>query len=347
MKKSILTLIKTVLPLLLGVYLIWFFFSSMSDSSKEQFYSAIKEANYLWLFLSVLFGWIATVSRAIRWGYVIEPLGYKTPLWNRYHAVMIGYLINLTIPRAGEASRAAMLYRSDEVPFAKAFGTIVAERAVDLMMLAGIGLFTMYIGAGDFELIWSEMITKFSGAPKEEGGFPWKYVVLGILALGMAYLAYKYKKDEKFKTKIKEFITGLIGGLLSVFKSKNPEGYIFHSIAIWACYLIMFALPFYALDQTSDFPVKGMLIGFIAGSIGIIFTNGGIGTYPLLVGLVIAFYLKADYPAEAEGIGNALGLLIWTSQTLMMIIMGLVSLVMLPKNHNEKNDKTAEAISED
>ena len=100
-KKTILTLVKTVLPLLLGVYLIWVFFTGMSEEAKLLFYKAIREANYFWIILSMILGFIAFLSRAYRWKYVLEPIGFNTKFWNRYHAVMIGYLINLTINLKG------------------------------------------------------------------------------------------------------------------------------------------------------------------------------------------------------------------------------------------------------
>ncbi len=347
MKKSFSVLLKTVLPLAIGVYLIWLFYSSMSEDSKLQFYDAIKKANYLWILISLILGWIAVVARAQRWKYVLEPLGHETPLKHRYHAVTIGYLINLTIPRAGEATRAATLYRSDQVPFAKSFGTIVAERAVDLVMLASIFFITTLVGGKDFELIWEELMVKFGPKGAVEGGFEWKYVFYGVIALGIAVVAFFYFKSASFKEKIQSFLKGVFNGLFAIFKSKNPGGYILQTFIIWGSYLLMFGLCFYALDETANFPIKGILIGFIAGSIGITLTNGGIGSYPLLVGLVIAFYLKEDYPESAEGIGNALGLLIWVSQTLMMIILGLVSLVLLPKNYSKENVTTSTSTKQD
>ncbi len=341
MKKALAIFLKTVLPLALGVYLIWLFYTSMSEESKTQFYDALKKANYFWIFISLALGFIAVVARAQRWKYVLEPMGYKTPLKNRYHAVTIGYLINLTIPRAGEATRAATLYNSDNVPFSKSFGTIVAERAVDLCILASIFFITTLIGGKDFELIWAEMMAKFGGGVSNENGFPWKFVIYGIIGLGFIALGILYFYSPTFKEKLVNFIKGVFNGVFAIFKSKNPGAYIASTLVIWICYLLMFGVCFFALEETSHVPVKGMLIGFIAGSIGITLTNGGIGSYPLLVGLVIAFYLKGTYPNQSEGIGNALGLLMWISQTLMMIVLGLLSLVLLPKNFSAENDKTS------
>ena len=345
-KKLILTLVKTVLPLLLGAYLIWHSFSSMSEQDSIQFYKAIKEANYFWIILCLFISSIAFFSRAYRWKYTLEPLGYKTSYWNRYHAIMIGYLINLTIPRAGEASRAVMLYRSDEVPFSTSFGTIIAERAIDFITLLSLVALTVFIGYDDFFAIRDAIVLKFGGKPTSEVGFPWKIIVFSFIGLCGIIALYLFIKKEAIRNKIIEFVKAVFAGLFSIFKLKSPFAYIFHTILIWVSYLLMFALPFYALESTNDFPISGILLGFIAGSIGVVLTNGGIGTYPVLVGLVVAFYLEKDYPNQALGIGTALGWIIWLSQTLLMIVLGLISLVLIPKNFTEENDKTSIPSSE-
>jgi uncharacterized membrane protein YbhN (UPF0104 family) len=339
-KKAILTFVKTVLPLLLGVYLIWIFFSNMSPESKTLFYKAIREANYFWIVISLILGVAAYFARAWRWKYVLEPMGYETKFSNRYHAVMIGYLVNMTIPRAGEASRSAMLYRSDGVPFAKSFGTIIAERAVDFVMLCSIAFLTAFLAYDDFLEIKKQIIDSFGGAASEKGGFPWKLVIYGVvLALGVVF-AYLVLFKPQFRAKLINFIKEVIAGVFSIFKSKSPLGYIAYTLFIWGAYVAMFALPFQSLEQTSGIHIQGIMLGFIAGALGITFTNGGIGTYPLLVGLVVAFYIGDDYPDDAQAIGNALGMLIWVSQTLLMILLGLISLFLLPKNYQTEDEQT-------
>lgn len=341
-KKTILILIKTVLPILVGGYLFWVFFSQMSDEHMASFKYALSEANYFWIFLSLAISWVALISRAIRWGYVLEPLGYDTPVKNRYHAMMIGYLVNFTIPRAGEASRSAMLYRSDGVPFAKSFGTIIAERAIDLLMLGSVFLLAMVVGYDDLMQIFNQITASNVGAEGQPvEGFQWKYLIYGIIGVGFIAGIVLMIFNEKFRTKLMDFIKGVLNGVLSVFKTKKPFSFIFHTVLIWVSYIAMFAVPFYSLPETTDFPLSGYLIGFIAGAVGISLTNGGFGVYPLLVGMVIAFYLKDDYSAtEAEGIGKALGMLLWMSQTVFMILLGLLSLVLLPKNYTKENVKT-------
>ena len=126
------------------------FFDNMKEDEIDLFYLTMKEADYFWIVLSLVLGFAAFVSRAYRWKCLLEPMGYKSKSINRFHATMIGYLVNLTIPRAGEASRAAMLYRSDGVPFTKSFGTIITERIIDLSILGSFTLFTLIWASDDF-----------------------------------------------------------------------------------------------------------------------------------------------------------------------------------------------------
>ena len=338
-KKTILTLVKTVVPLLLGVYLIWVFFAGMTGDAKLLFYKAIREANYLWIVISMILGFIAFISRAYRWKYVLEPLGYKTKFWNRYHAVMIGYIMNLTIPRAGEASRSAMLYRSDGIPFTSSFGTIIAERAVDLVVLVSIAFLTAFLGYADFLEIKSQIELKFSsvGSNSTETFTLKMFVYIFILIIGFVF-SYLIVFKRNFRLKVLNFSKDILKGLLSIFKLKQPFAYLFFTIIIWGSYVAMFAVPFLSLEQTSSIAFPGILLAFIAGSLGIMFTNGGIGTFPLLVGLVVTFYIGKDYPDDAQAIGNALGMLIWVSQTVVMIVLGLISLILLPKNYTKEDE---------
>lgn len=335
MKKILGILLKTVLPLALGVYLIWYFFHSMEPEVKQYFYKALREANYFWVFLSLLLSFIALLSRAYRWKYLLEPIGYKTAFWNRYHAIMIGYIVNLTIPRAGEASRAGMLYRSDGVPFSKSFGTILAERMFDLVMLLSVALLASIVGAGDFWKIKGLIEAKFSSNPESASTFQLvKWIIIGVFLLAFA-VVFLVKKIRK---KVIAFVNGLFAGALSVFKTKNPLAFIGHTLFIWVLYITYFAICFFALPETSEVPIKGMLIAFLAGSLGITLTNGGIGIFPLVVGLVIEYYLKGQYGDQAWGIGCALGAIIWSSQTLLIIILGAFSFFLLPKNYSKDGE---------
>lgn len=331
-KISVGNLLKTILPLAFGIYLFWLFFNGMSKEHIISFKKAIQEANYIYIIISLLLAWVALYARAERWKYMLEPMGYKSPWKNRYHAVMIGYLVNFTIPRSGEPTRSLMLQRSDNIPFSKSFGTIIAERAIDLIMLASIVGVTFLVGYSDLITIFNSIKNDFGGneVATEPSKYYWiKYVVIALLLIGFLFVISK----KSFRNKLSLFIKDVIKGITAIFKSKNPGAFIGYTFVIWGCYLIEFIIPFYCWKETASVPLSGMLIAFVAGSVGITFTNGGIGVYPMLVGMVVAFYLKTDYPENADGIGKALGMIVWSAQTVLMIVLGLISLMLLPKNY--------------
>lgn len=339
-QQNIIQILKFILPLGIGVYLTWYFYNSMDTATKAIFFDAIRNANYFWIILSMVLGWLSHIIRAYRWKYMLEPLGYSAKFWHRFHAVMIGYLINLLLPRAGEPTRAAMLYRSDRIPFSKSFGTIIGERVFDMLVVGGIVLITLYMSLEDLLLIWDKII---SNATEKESVFSSSnllYIILVGFFLFAVIFLYLWKKSAKFQTKIKDFISGVIKGVFSILKSKNPFQFMFYTIAIWAIYLLYFGICFQAFEVTKDFPLAGIFVGFIAGTFGIAFTNGGIGAYPYLVGIVVMFYMgdTLDSGEEIEGIGKALGMVIWLSQTVLIIILGMLSLILLPKNYKKEDD---------
>ena len=339
MKSILIKVLKTILPLAFGCYVMYSIFTKMGENEKEIFYQAIDKADYRWIILSILLSFFAFASRAYRWKYMLEPIGYKTTFWNRYHSLMIGYSLNLTIPRSGEAARSAMLYRSEGVPFTKSFGTIIAERAVDFVMLLIVAGLTALLGMDNFFKIFHEISVKFGGKPSTDpNAFPWKTLIYSIIGIGFVGLLILLKFKPALRNKLIGFVKDIFEGLLSIFKTKNPSGYLLHTLFIWVTYIAYFGVAFFSLEETKDFPLSGILLGFIAGSLGIIFTNGGLGVFPLLIGLVVKLILQDKTP-NALAIGNALGMIIWASQTILLVLLGLLSFIFLPKNFTKEDVK--------
>lgn len=306
----------------------------MSDEALNYFYDAIERANYFWILLALFLSFIAYILRAYRWKFTLEALGYETNFWNRYHAMMIGYLMNLTIPRAGEATRAAILMRSEDVPFPKSFGTIISERAIDLILLGLVSLITMFIAYDDFFEIYERISQTFSN-PKSENSINLKFWIYTLIILGFGMFLFLLMVYPKLRNKIIGFVKDVLKGIISIFKCKQPLLFFMHTGFIWVLYITYFGIAFLSLQETAHFPIEGILMGFVAGSLGISFTNGGIGAFPFLVGLVIVFYLQNENP-NALAIGNALGMLIWVSQTILLIVLGLISLILFRKKNNNK-----------
>lgn len=302
--------LKIVLPLALGSFLVWY---SLSDISLEILGNYFKEAKYSFIFLGLFFGILSHLSRAYRWKFMLEPLGFKPKFINSILAVLVGYLVNLAIPRAGEISRATVMTNYEKIPFEKAFGTIVAERIADLIMMLSIVAITLFV---QFDFIY-DLLTKNFNPLKISIG-------LAVLIVGFyIFTSFVKKATSGFLLKIKTFISGLIEGVTSIFKMKNKWAFIFHTLFIWAMYVAMFWATIPAIKGL-NVPFGGILIGFIAGGFSIAATNGGIGLYPIAVASALALF---DIPAETA---TAFGWIMWTAQTAMIVIFGGLAFLLLP-----------------
>ena len=311
------TILKITLPLVLGVILVWYSLSQISIPKLTQYF---KDADYTWIIFGVTLGVLSHASRAYRWLFMAEPLGYKPKFANSFMAVYSAYLINFTIPRAGEIARATILKNYEAVPFDKGFGTIVAERIADTLMLLLIIAVALFL---EFNFIYNFFAEKFNPIA----------IILGIVFLFvLAILVFLFikKSTSNFALKVKGFIKGLVEGALSIFKMKKKWAFVFHTVFIWTMYLLMFYVTTLALPELQNISVATVLIGFILASFSIAATNGGIGSFPEAI--VIAFLLF-NMPEDPS---RAFGWIMWASQTFVIIVLGGLSLLFLPIYNRKK-----------
>ncbi|WP_097054869.1 lysylphosphatidylglycerol synthase transmembrane domain-containing protein [Salinimicrobium sediminis] len=321
MKKKLFRFTKTFLPLLLGVFLIWYSLSSATPQEREELWNNIKLAELEWVMLSVFFGILSHLSRAYRWKYLLEPLGFRPQFANSFMAVMGGYLANLGVPRSGEVLRAATVSTYEDIPFDKAFGTIVSERIADVIMLLLITLFGFLIQTERLILYFSE---------NEINPFISLGLLLLLLGFGIAFLNLIRRSNHPFMVKIRDFAIGLLEGMRSILKMKHKKGFLIHTFFIWIMYLLMFYVIKYALPETESLTIAGFMAAFIVGSFAISTTNGGIGVYPIAMGAVLLLF------GINQQAGEAFGWIMWGSQTLMVIILGGLSLLFLPLYNQKK-----------
>ena len=304
--------LKNLLPVFIGVFCIYYSFKDISFSEFKEYFTKI---NYLWVFVGIFLGALSHISRSYRWKFLIEPLGYKLGFINSVLTVFSAYLINYTIPRAGDIARATMISKYENIPFEKAIGTIVAERAVDVISILVIIMIGLII---EFDKI-SNKLTDFL----EQSDFStllWSSLIVLFIVTSL----YVIIKRFKFYKKIKLFLTGLIDGITIIFRMKKRNQFIFHSVFIWIMYVLMFyftSKAFVGLNQVSFFE---LMISFTLAALSIMFSNGGIGIYPLAVEESLGWY------GVQSTIGLAFGWVMWLSQTLMVVIFGGLSLFILP-----------------
>ncbi|MCC7332819.1 MAG: flippase-like domain-containing protein [Flavobacteriales bacterium] len=320
MKKFLIASLKIFIPLGLGLFLIWMVYKDLSPTDIEDIKSAFSEMNYGFIVFSSFIGLLSHISRAWRWKYPLNEMGYNSRFWNSFHTIMIGYFANLGIPRSGEIMRCGLMSKYENIPLTKIIGTVIAERVADLVVLCSLIflVFLLQLETLSKYAVETGLVDKFS--PKKIVFILSVFVLFSFLGLLLLR-----KSNHKIALKIREIIGGIYEGLKTIFTMKERWWYLAHTLLIWALYLLMFYVTFFSLPAVENIPFTGVLTGFVMGGIAVTVTNGGIGAYPLAVSGVLAIY------GISQSQGYAFGWVVWTGQTVMLILAGLLSMLILPR----------------
>ncbi|TPE42767.1 lysylphosphatidylglycerol synthase transmembrane domain-containing protein [Pontibacter mangrovi] len=319
--RKLLSFLKYVLLLSVSAFLMWY---ALKELDFQKMWEEFRSADYGWVMVSVAMGVLAYLSRALRWQMQIEPTGHKPPLRNTYNAMMVGYLANLVLPRMGEVVRCSMLRRSDNLPINTGFGTVIAERIIDMVMLLAVIGLTFLVEFGRIRDFFLDLFSdKYTSLEHAISSLYWAFwVVLGsvavLLFLGIRYLSLL--RQNAFFRKAVRFARGMLQGVFSITKLNNPWAFWGHTLFVWLMYYGMSLTVFYALPATSDLGWGAALSILLVGTLGMAApVQGGIGVYHLLVQATLLLY---GVPKEA---GMAYALLGHTSQTLLVVVMGVAS----------------------
>ena len=316
MKNQIVKIFKIIIPIAIGVYLTWYFISNSTILEREYYIKVFKEANYGWIFIALVLAFLSHLSRAYRWKFLLHPLGFKPKLSIMYHSVMIGYILNLTIPRSGELARAAYFSKHEKTSADRIFGTIIVERVVDLLMFGLVFAIAIYLQVDE------DQFNATISNKEESNSLPnWILPLIAVCVIVGTLLVFFV---EKLRNKVLKFIKGVLEGCLTILKLKQKVAYVAHTLFIWAAYVAMFWVTALAIPEMDMISINALFACFIAGAIAIGITPGGIGLYPLMVSAV----LVNMYEFQGE-IAKSFSMLMWSSQTLFIVILGILSLFLI------------------
>jgi uncharacterized protein (TIRG00374 family) len=326
-KKSSKSIIQFVILLGIGVLLIWLTLAQVAPK-KNEIISAFKNANYFWILISLLISLLSHFLRAYRWNYLLKPLGYKAKLLNANCYVMIGYLANYGIPRMGEISRCTLATKYDKIPFEVALGTVITERIIDFILFLIIFVLTLLVEFKELSglansLIFNPLRQKLSGIENNPTQLI-SLIAISVLCTAL-FLFLRKKVIGLLKGKFGGIVKGLGQGIGSIRKMKRPMGFIVLSILIWLCYFYSLYVCFFALSGTQNLGQGACLTLLLFGTFGVILSPGGLGAYPAIVGGILLTTYNID-----EVWAFALPWLSWTSQLILVLILGLISFIILP-----------------
>lgn len=295
-------------------------FLAFRDVNFESILKGFKEANYFWVFLAVLAGFLSHVVRSLRWRLLIEPLGYKPSLANVLGALITGYMANVIFPRLGEVTRCGTLRKTDKVPFESLIGTVIVERAFDVIMMLILATAVFFIRIDFFgDFLWSKALfpiwNKFSliinNAPF--------YIIIAIAFFAtLFFLLKKNVFGKKFTSRMSSLYWGLVDGLKSVYTMKKRGAFIGYTLLIWFLYWLMTWLLVYSTAPTSSLtPIDGLFI-LVVGSFGMAApVQGGFGAFHVITAMALGIY----------GItwedGLVYAVISHESQTLLVLVLGV------------------------
>ena len=320
-------IIKYILSIFLTIIIVYFLFKHQDPISLV---NELKKVDFNWIILSMIFGALAYVSRGLRWKIMLEAIDYKTSNINNIAAVSIGYFTNLFVPRAGEITRCTALNQKEKIPLNKLFGTIIVERVIDFMALIFLLLFTI--------ISQHKIIKDFYLAIKNQNSETNSKILLFfasfITLILIIFLLKKQIKKLSFYDKIKQFIGGLKEGFKSVGNIKNKTHFWIHTFIIWLMYFLMTYVCFFSMSETNHLSLIDGVFILVLGGIGMVIpTPGGIGSYHavVMIGLAVLGVGYISFGSESTSANPALifPTIVHIAQTLVAIIMGVISLLIL------------------
>jgi len=310
--------IKYVFFLFLGVGLMYLAFKNQSPKT---LIAQLKDVNYIWVVISMFFGFIAIVSRGLRWIILLQNLNFSASKLNSIYAVAIGYFTNIAIPRAGEITRCTSLNQTEDVPVDKLFGTIILERAIDFVILISLVFLVLIL---KFELFLEFLAIIFEGQMLDVRSLISVGLSTSAILIILFVLTKKILKKSTIYIKIKTFVNGMKDGFKSINGLKNKSGFWAHTFIIWLMYLLMTYVCFFSIEATRMLNVVDGLYTMVIGGFGMVApVQGGIGAYHYIVkeGLMIL--------DVSENSALLFATVVHTAQTLMTLSVGGISILMV------------------
>jgi uncharacterized membrane protein YbhN (UPF0104 family) len=332
MKKRVLTIAQYLFFLGLGLFFVWLSVKDIEHDDWISIRDAVQRSRKWLIFPAFGILTLSHYSRAMRWKILMQPLGYRPSNFNVFASVMIGYLVNAAVPRLGEVVKCTLLAKYEKVRVDKLVGTIVMERAVDVVCLIVV-FAAAFIFQG--QVISKPISDHFSDVVNDSSGHVSMRKVLflvggAVVVVGGIIFVLKRFAHIDFVGKVRAVISGIGHGLSSIRFIQRKGPFLLHTLLIWSLYLCGTTMGIYAIQETAPLGIGGGLTTLALGSLGMVVTPGGIGAYPLIVAKLMGWY-----GLNEDTIGVALGWLLWVVQTMVTLIVGLLCFAYLSQ-HNKK-----------
>ncbi len=312
--------IQFILFLSLGIVLLWYSTSTLTEEDVKKVKDLVFRANLLYVFPSIGALLLSHYIRAIRWKMMLDELGTKPGLTNVFLSVLVGYFLNLVFPRLGEVAKCSLLGKYEKMPVDKLIGTIVAERILDLVCLFIVIALTIATQLDQLGAYANELIDKLVVKANQSANIVILFFSGIFILIVLGY--WVFKKSKWLKT-IQSFFQGIKEGLFVIRKIEKKRMFLVYTVLIWFLYLLSIRIGFYSMLETNSLSWVPSLTILTFGSFAMIVTQGGVGAYQLAVQKTLSLYQINEVS------GLAFGWLLWSVQTFMLLVVGPIAMLLL------------------
>lgn len=327
------TTAKVIIPLAVGILILWFLYRNMDV--EDLFETLRSDADFGFLLLAAAFGTIGNTFRGMRWQILNKSLSPNARLINSFLTTHGNYAINLVLPRLGEVWRCGAMAHYSRMSFSALLGTLLVDRAFDILMILFLLLLGMVVNIGFFSSFFYNNMT-FTDNVRGIISSPWLYFIFALLTIGGIFFVKSLGRG-KFGLKIREQVKNLLNGLRTVVSMDQKWLFFIYTIGIWGGYFLQFYLTFFAFSFTAHLSPAIALIAFVMGAIAVVApVQAGIGAWHFMIIYSLVFFGINTVDAQS------FALIVHTSQQFIWTpIVGLISIGLLPlvnrKHKKEKN----------
>ncbi|MBO4771113.1 MAG: flippase-like domain-containing protein [Bacteroidales bacterium] len=340
------TIVKFLIFMSIGAFLFWLAYRGHDFG---RIFVAITEIRWGWVVLAVVLSVASHYSRALRWGLLLEPFGYRPRRLNLFFAVMIMYLANMAIPRSGEVARCGILTKYECIKFSRSLGTVVTERIADVIVFAVVAA---VVFATQLDVV-GRVLDNNPSVMAYWQSFENHIVLIVLAGIALVVLGFLLLRTAVRRNwfglgdRLRKALHNLKDGMLTIAGLKKRWQFVFHSLFINFVYFFTIYLFFKAFPFTEHLGAMVALTVFVLGTFGVIVPSpGGIGTWHFIVIEVLALYGVVRDPD-----GGAYALVTHGMQDLLFAVVGMIAMVVMPFFNNNYQplipNETSPHIKED
>ena len=322
MKKVLQAILKFGVPVVIGVFLIWFLLTNVNISEMK---AVMASANFWWFGIVIVVSVFSHVFRAMRWQLQLRAIGIEAPLSALINSIFGTYAVNLVFPRAGEVWRCGYIANREKASFTKVVGSMVADRMSDTFTVLFITLLALILAKDAiYQCLGDQMQNAVIGLLTNV----WLWIGGAVMVALLVWL-FTCQTTNALILKVRTMVLNLWNGFAAIGKMEGKWMFLLYTLCIWGCYYFQRYFAAFAFDFTADLGFVPVLVLFVLSSIGMgVPTNGGLGAWHMAIILGLSIYGVGTFDVKnLDPNASGFAMLVWGIQTLLLIALGIYAFI--------------------